>query len=321
MNPCTCYHSVPGADKIRPWQEQISSEQMENIRKNFPSAKPLNEKPLEVKTEASSAGAPKPAPGEITVLHHVTPFYTGYAGIDNAITDALRGKSQELKDNVYQIIWNDLLPHNVHGLEEEDRLALIGLGVEKAGYLAENFLDDKSKAGFMEAMRSIARIATKGKRVGTCEMDYGVKHAVCIDGNGYVHEGSMEETLFAMERESPKDFETYKKMWKSSKNNGTDAVLFALEWSLKNLSLIAENREALQKRKDEQYEKLQSVKLDSTFAGADTTSKEKFLASIRERLKAASGLQVDFFLERIARMTDAPQSYLYGRTLRLVGRV
>ena len=90
---------------------------------------------------------------------------------------------------------------------------------------------------------------------------------------------------------------------------------------MKNLSLIAENREALQKRKDEQYEKLQSVKLDSTFAGADTSSKEKFLASMRERLKAASGLQVVFFLERIARLTDAPVGYLFGRTLRLVGRV
>ena len=43
-------------------------------------------------------------------------------------------------------MWNDLLPNNVHGLDEAGRTALISLGVQKAEYLAEQFMDDKKKA-------------------------------------------------------------------------------------------------------------------------------------------------------------------------------
>lgn len=91
----------------------------------------------------------------------VRPFYTGYARIDNAVTDALKGKSQELKDDVYRIIWDDFLPHNVHGLEEADRLAKIGLGVEKAQYLADQFMDGKTKclqiSLFLEQISNMAK--------------------------------------------------------------------------------------------------------------------------------------------------------------------
>ena len=178
MIKCTCYHSAP-YQPIRPLKEQLTPEQDAKIREGFASAKPMNEKPLALPESVDTSPAAPVERGPIVIeTGPVTPFYTGYARIDNA----LKGKSQELKDDVYRIIWRDFLPHNVHGMEEADRLAKIGLGVEKAQYLADQFMDDKTKASFMEAMRSIAKIGTRGTRVGACEMNYQVEHVIQVDG-------------------------------------------------------------------------------------------------------------------------------------------
>ncbi len=322
MDKCSCYNSMP-LGRIQPWTERVSAAQMEHIKKNFASAKPLNDEPLALKEDGlprASSPAPVEREGVISVINHVHPFYTGYARIDNAITDALYGKSQELKDNVYDIMWNDLLRHNVHGLEEEDRKALISLGVQKAEYLADQFMDDKTKASFVEAINSVARIGMEGKRVSACEMEYNVKHAVGIDGNGYVHEDNTEKYLFAMKKEAPDTYKKYEEMRQSSENGEVDAAFFLLHWAMKNLDKIESHRPEYERHKDEQYEKLQEVKLDDTFSGADTSDKENFLASIVEKLKRNQNLQQSFFMEQIMKMSRTSGTYLLGRQMVLTGK-
>ena len=318
MIKCTCYHSAP-SQAITSWRDQITPEQDAKIREEFSSKKPLNEKPLALpENSGTSPAAPVKRKPIVIETGPVRPVHTGYARIDNAITDALKGKSQELKDNVYKIIRDDFLPHNVHGLEEADRLAQIGLGVEKAQYLADQFMDDKTKSSFMEAMRSIARIGTKGTRISDCEMDYNVKRIIQIDGAGYVHEDHSEEYLYAMEMKAPKEYETYKKLKETS--GDTEAAFFMVRWAMKNLNLINGNRKNYKEKQEEQYEKLQKVKLDQTFAGTDTTSKESFLASIREKLQANKSLQIDLFLKQITNMTKTPGDYLFGRRQEFTAR-
>lgn len=323
MDKCSCYNSAP-FERIHPWSEKVSAAQMENIKKNFASAKSLNDEPLALKEDTPSR-TPSPAPidrkGAISVINHVLPYYTGYARIDNAITDALYGKSQELKDNVYNIMWNDLLRHNVHGLEEEDRKALISLGVQKAEYLADQFMDDKTKGSFMEAIRSVARIGMEGKRASACEMEYNVKHAVGLDGNGYVQEDNSEKYLFAMEKEAPDMYKTYLEMRRSSENGEIDAAFFLIHWAMKNLDKIEAHRPEYQRHKDEQYEKLQKVKLDNTFSGADTSGKENFLASLVEKLRMNQNLQQSFFMEQIMKMSRTSGTYLLGKQMVLTGKV
>lgn len=279
--------------------------------------KKLEEITKEIKTSTVNSTQRK----LITLVNqNVTPYHTGYARIDNAITDALKGKSQELKDNVYDIIRSDLLRHNVHGLEESDRMALISLGVEKAEYLADNFMDDKSKSSFMEAIRSIAKIGAEGKRVGTCTMEYNVKHIVEIDGDGYVHDSNSEQWLFAMEKSDPEAFETYNKLMKASGDGKIEAAFFEIHWAMKNLNKIAVYRSVYERQQDEKYNRLQKVKLDQTFSGSDTSNKDNFLASIAEKLKATQNLNVNFFLEQISRMTQTSGGYLLGRVMSLSAR-
>ena len=134
-------------------------------------------------------------------------------------------------------------------MEEADRLARISLGIEKAEYLAGQFMD---------AMRSIARIGMEGKRVGSCKMEYQVKHAIGLDGNGYVHEDSRGEVRYAMEMYDTESYAEYQKMLNASGEDTTESALFSLKWAIGNLDLVAAGRPGYQKYQDEQYEKLYS---------------------------------------------------------------
>lgn len=318
MSKCTCFHST-GLKEITPWRDMITSAQLEQIRKNFASVKPMNEKPFALPKSNSSAVPVKPSP-VVVEFGPGRPFYTGYARIDNAITDALKGKSQELKDSVYDIIRSDFLPNNVHGVEEADRLARISLGVEKAEYLAGQFMDAGTRASFMDAMRSIARIGTEGKRVGSCKMEYQVENAVCVDGNGYVHEDGRGEYLYAMEKYSPETYAEYQKLLNASGDDTTESAMFALKWAISNLDLVAAGRQGYRENQDKEYEKLYQVELDDTFSGSDTRSKEHFLASIKEKLMANRELQINLFMDQIAQMAKAPGGYLTARRMILSGR-
>lgn len=319
MDQCTCYHSTTEYHVIRPLSEQFSPAQDEQIRKKFLTVKPMNEKPLAIPEHAATGPAApvherKPAviaPLKVTEYEH----NTGYARIDNAIINALSGQSQEVKDNVYDLIRKELLPHNVHGLSEDDRLAMISLGVEKAQYLADQFMDDRTKASFMEAIRSTARIGAAGKRVGACEMEYSVKKIRMLDGYHRILEEPTNEYLFTLEREDPKAFAEYKK------KSDMDAVRFLVDWlSHGNYDLVVANKPAYKKHQDEKYKKLDEVKLDSTFSGADTSSKENFLASLAEKLQASQTLHTSVFQERISKMADAPDGYLYSNRVVLWAR-
>ena len=234
----------------------------------------MNDTPLALPKDTSVAAPSKPSP---VVIEYgpVRPVHTGYARIDNAITDALRGKSQELKD---------------------------------------------SRGSFMDAMRSIAKIGMEGKRVGSCKMEYQVKHAIGLDGNGYVHEDSRGEVRYAMEMYDTESYAEYQKMLNASGEDTGESAMFLMRWMLKNIDLVVAGRPGYQKYQDEQYEKLYQVKLDRTFSGTDKSSKDSFLSSIKEKLNANRNLQIDMFMEQISQMAKAPGGYLLGRRMVLTGR-
>ena len=168
-------------------------------------------------------------------------------------------------------------------MEEADRLARISLGIEKAEYLAGQFMD---------AMRSIARIGMEGKRVGSCKMEYQVKNAICVDGDGYVHEDGRGEYLYAMEKYSPETYAEYQKLLNASGDDTTESALFTLNWEIKNLDLVAAGRPGYREYQDKEYEKLM----------------------------ANRELQINLFRDQLTQMARAPGGYLVARRMILSGR-
>ena len=168
-------------------------------------------------------------------------------------------------------------------MEEADRLARISLGIEKAEDLAGQFMD---------AMRSIARIGMEGKRVGSCKMEYQVKNAICVDGDGYVHEDGRGEYLYAMEKYSPETYAEYQKLLNASGDDTTESALFTLNWEIKNLDLVAAGRPGYREYQDKEYEKLM----------------------------ANRELQINLFRDQLTQMAKAPGGYLVARRMILSGR-
>ena len=168
-------------------------------------------------------------------------------------------------------------------MEEADRLARISLGIEKAEYLAGQVMD---------AMRSISRIGMEGKRVGSCKMEYQVKNAICVDGDGYVHEDGRGEYLYAMEKYSPETYAEYQKLLNASGDDTTESALFTLNWEIKNLDLVAAGRPGYREYQDKEYEKLM----------------------------ANRELQINLFRDQLTQMAKAPGGYLVARRMILSGR-
>lgn len=59
-------------------------------------------------------------------------------------------------------------------MTEEERQANISLGMKKAECAAENFIPEDSRKSFLEAMESIAKLASAGKADNNGNMDYGL---------------------------------------------------------------------------------------------------------------------------------------------------
>ena len=102
------------------------------------------------------------------------PAYSGMYGADKAVASAVENCSKEEQGFVYDIIRQNFLVGNTGSMTEEERQANISLGMKKAEYAAENFISEDSRKSFLEAMESIAKLASAGKADNNGNMDYGV---------------------------------------------------------------------------------------------------------------------------------------------------
>lgn len=102
------------------------------------------------------------------------PEYSGMYGADKAVAAALENCNKEEQGFVYDIIRQNFLVGNNGSMTEKERQANISLGMKKAEYAAQNFIPEESRKSFMEAMESIAKLASAGKADGNGNMNYGV---------------------------------------------------------------------------------------------------------------------------------------------------
>ena len=227
--------------------------------------------------------------------------YTGHAAFDNAITDALQGKSKDLKEQVYDILGKNFFPAYANDdISESDRQAMIGLGLAQAEYLANQHFDADTKKSFMEAMTGLARIATQGTKNPDGTMQYDISNVVQLDGNRHVMPNQMQEILYTMKKESPEDFDIYKNLKQDSMEKSSDFAWKWL-WQSDHLQLMFQNRTEYEKAQQKYYEDLKSVSLDQTFANTDFSSKESFLASIQEQISKVDN--PDFFMKFFQQMS------------------
>ena len=210
---------------------------------------------------------------------HDLPAYSGMYGADKAVASALENCSKEEQGFVYDIIRQNFLVGNSSSMTEEERQANISLGMKKAEYAAENFIPENSKKAFLEAMESIAKLASAGKADSSGNMDYGV-----AKGRYLGHGSNLVQTTNALDMMRAMDKDAYAEYQKIDRNEdgGLNSLKYLTNWyagAVKKNPSMVDNYE---KQSEEYVEKnVKDRKLDTTFADIKTGSKAAFFESLK----------------------------------------
>lgn len=207
------------------------------------------------------------------------PAYSGMYGADKAVASALENCSKEEKGFVYDIIRQNFLVENSGSMTEEERQADISLGMKKAEYAAQNFIPEDSREAFLEAMESIAKLASAGTADSSGNMDYGVAKASYLGhGSNLVQTTNVLDMMRTMDKDA---YAEYQKMEKND-DGGLSALKYLTNWHAgavkKNPSMV----DNYEKQSEKYVEKnVKSRKLDTTFAGIKPESKAAFFESLK----------------------------------------
>ena len=207
------------------------------------------------------------------------PAYSGMYGADKAVASALENCNKEEQGFVYDIIRQNFLVGNSGSMTEEERQANISLGMKKAEYAAQNFIPEESREAFLEAMESIAKLASAGKADSSGNMDYGVAKARYLGhGSGLVQTTNALGMMQAMDKDA---YAEYQKMGQND-DGGLSALKYLTNWyagAVKKDPLMVD---AYEKQSEEYVEKnVKDRELDTTFADIKTESKAVFFESLK----------------------------------------
>lgn len=207
------------------------------------------------------------------------PAYSGMYGADKAVASALENCGKEEQGFVYDIIRQNFLVGNSGSMTEEERQANISLGMKKAEYAAQNFIPEESREAFLEAMESIAKLASAGKADSSGNMDYGV-----AKGRYLGHGSNLVQTTNALDMMRTMDKDAYAEYQKMGQNDdgGLSALKYLTNWYAGAVKKDSSMVDTYEKQSEEYVEKnVKDRELDATFADIKTESMAAFLESLK----------------------------------------
>jgi len=203
---------------------------------------------------------------------------------NDQLVNSLKGVDKQVADAAYEIIDDNLLKRDVAGLTEEQRQGLISLGMEKAKYLAENYMDKKSAAQFLDAMKKIAQYGMNGIVNEDGKVTFTIKKGPLV---GAPDENAVDYTAL-MKSQDPDKYHEYVTLMEegiSNKDNATigKAMKIFLDWSMalhKNHPRVID---AAIKDYTDWKRSNEETKIADAFADSDYSGIAGFLDSIRNR--------------------------------------
>ena len=210
------------------------------------------------------------------------PEYCGIYKTDKAVAAAVEGCSKEEQIFVYGIIRQNFLKENTFSLTEEERQANIALGMKKAEYASENFIPEEHREKFMNAMNTIAKLASAGKADKNGNMNYGVaKSSYLGHGSNLVE---TTNTLDMMKNMDSAAYDEYQRIGAESSNEDRplNRARFLANWYIKALKEKPDIIEEYEKKSNAYFDKeVKDKELPARFGSIDVSDKETFLAGIR----------------------------------------
>lgn len=210
------------------------------------------------------------------------PEYCGIYKTDKAIATAVENCSKEERIFVYDTIRQNFLMENTASLTEEERQASIALGMKKAEYAVENFIPENEKKKFLDAMETIAKIASAGRADQNGNMNYGVTKA------SYLGHGSnlvaTTDTVDMMKNMDSAAYQEFRRISADTSNEDRvlDSLKYLTNWYIDTVKEEPGMLEEYEKRNPKYIEKeVKNKELSNHFDGIDISSKENFLAGLR----------------------------------------
>lgn len=211
------------------------------------------------------------------------------------LKNSLQGADEKVTEAAYSIIQENLLPHNVGDMSEDERKELIYVGLEKAKYLAQNM--EKTRAdSFMEAMNTIAKYGLNGEKDSDGKVTYDIRWGAMNGApDNYLSSGELMKRIdpekykehIAMEAEAFKNNDVQLKM---------EVTKDAMAWARNNQQNIAQILEEESRQQNKWQQKIDNTVLESPYKNIDITDLHMFVNGIMEQ---SDVLQKDYLAENL----------------------
>lgn len=215
------------------------------------------------------------------IEHNVLAIIIPHIQTNEKLVNSLKGASQQVLDAAYSTISQNLLVHNVGNMTEEQRQAMISLGVEKAQFIADNYLEGKQAKDFMEAMTTIAKFAVNGKKNDNGTVSYAIEKGPLVHApDDYIHIDDLVKEAFPEKWQSFKD-----KIVAATEKQDKDALVEAFKEYNQLVKSIYTNQPNLVQDKIKDYgnwqETIKNTEVSKHFSQLDNTSLSNFMKDIK----------------------------------------
>ncbi|AXI00566.1 hypothetical protein DV702_13040 [Sporosarcina sp. PTS2304] len=198
--------------------------------------------------------------------------------LNEKLVNSLDSSDAKVIDAAHSIINDNLLIRDATTTEEE-RKALISLGLEKAKYLAENYMTKEKATDFLSAMEEIAKIAVNGGNNQNGVIQYDIPRGPLVGApDDYINEFDV------MKKNDPTAWHEYSDLMnKAVKSGDTEGMIsamkHALNWSKQTHKENPQIFDEQIKHYSDWKEQVANSKIPDLFSEIDRTTKESFLIS------------------------------------------
>lgn len=215
------------------------------------------------------------------IEHNVLAIIIPHIQTNEKLVNSLKGASQQVLDATYSTISQNLLVHNVGNMTEEQRQAMISLGVEKAQFIADNYLEGKQAKDFMEAMTTIAKFAVNGMKNDNGTVSYAIEKGPLVHApDDYIHIDDLVKEAYPEKWQSFKD-----KIVAATEKQDKDALMEAFKEYNQLVKSIYTNKPHLVQEKIKDYgnwqETIKNTEISKQFSQLDKTSLSNFMEDIK----------------------------------------
>ncbi|KZE47795.1 hypothetical protein AV540_18655 [Brevibacillus parabrevis] len=207
------------------------------------------------------------------ISHHVSRLFFS-PEVNARLEKVLQDKTAQVEEAAYQLIENNLFKANVD-IPDEERAALLEVGLTQAKFLADQYFSGQDAADFMDTIHLLAAVA----KTRTVDPATGSVRYADLPQKPVGAPDDYVDTSKLMQRFDPA---SYKKM-QTAPEDGTERISIMLQF-VKKLRDQPEWLSEYRKEEQASLDQLKATKLPNRFEQVNTKDLTSFLQELQARI-------------------------------------